>query len=93
MLETELELKRALSYVHPLMAILNKKSDETGRQGGGGGCCNYGPDYLGILSLIALGLLFFFLITLISTTASSGRRKKRANSSSSNNNEITNEIS
>jgi hypothetical protein len=87
--EAELELKRAIDYVKPLMAILtNNKVEnsqvETGRQGG---CCDYGTDYVGILSLIALGLLGFYLITLLSTTttAATGGRKKRSLSDRSDN--------
>lgn len=46
---------------------------------GGGGCngCDEKTDYLGLISLISLGLLFLFLITLLSTTTS-GKRKKRS---------------
>lgn len=55
-----------------------------GRYGGGygggyGGCygCDEKTDYLGLVSLISLGLLFLFLITLLSTTTT-GKRKKRS---------------
>ena len=48
---------------------------------GGGGyqpCCDEKQDYVAILSIIALGLLFLFLIALLSTTTSSSGRKKRS---------------
>ncbi|EFX77071.1 hypothetical protein DAPPUDRAFT_225832, partial [Daphnia pulex] len=56
-----------------------------GGYGGGGGysnygydtCCGHQKDYLSIISLIALGLLFLFLVQLLSTTKA-GRRKKRS---------------
>lgn len=56
-----------------------------GGYGGGGGysnygydtCCGHQKDYLSIMSLIALGLLFLFLVKLLSTTIA-GRRKKRS---------------
>jgi hypothetical protein len=52
---------------------------------GGGGysdygyntCCGGQKDYLSLISLIALGLLFLFLVQLLSTTKA-GRRKKRS---------------
>lgn len=54
-----------------------------GGGGGGGGdygygqsCCDEGHDYLALISLIALGLLFLFLIMLLSTTTASGRKKR-----------------
>lgn len=50
-----------------------------GGYGGGGGyqsCCDDGHDYLGLISLISLGLLFLFLITLLSTTTATGRKKR-----------------
>jgi hypothetical protein len=64
--------------------------DSYGYGGGGGGgyessyepCCDDKQDYVAILSLIALGLLFLFLITLLSTSTTSGR-KKRSNSDDS----------
>ena len=50
---------------------------------GGGGyessyepCCDDKQDYVAILSIVALGLLFLFLIALLSTTTSSGRKKR-----------------
>ena len=55
-----------------------------GSYGGGGysdygynTCCGQKKDYLSIISLIALGLLFLFLVQLLSTTKA-GRRKKRS---------------
>ena len=42
-------------------------------------CCNDGHDYLGLISLISLGLLFLFLIQLLSTTTAAAARKKRSN--------------
>lgn len=50
-----------------------------GSYGGGGygseTCCEK-HDYLGLLSLIALGLLFLFLIQLLSTTKAAVRQKR-----------------
>lgn len=109
-LDSENELKRMLTFVRPLMAILRsdprikrstdvlvtewvsssravpkKERDGGGYSGGGGGdygydsCCNEGHDYLGLISVISLGLLFLFLIQLLSTTtAAAAARKKRA---------------
>ena len=66
-------------------AIPNKKQRDGGYGGGGYGggggggyssCCNEGHDYLELISLISLGLLFLFLITLLSTTTSTGRKKR-----------------
>lgn len=98
-LDSELELKRMLTYVSPLMSILrsdqrikrstdvlgagwvsrdiSSKNQRNGYGGGGGydTCCNGGHDYLALISLISLGLLFLFLITLLSTTTT-GRRKR-----------------
>lgn len=56
-----------------------------GSYGGGGGysdygyntCCGGQKDYLSLISIIALGLLFLFLVQLLSTTKA-GRRKKRS---------------
>lgn len=49
-----------------------------GGGGYGGGCygCDEKTDYLGLISLISLGLLFLFLITLLSTTTGGKRRKR-----------------
>lgn len=58
------------------------KERDGGYGGGYGGgdygqsCCSEGHDYLALISLIALGLLFLFLITLLSTTTSAGRKKR-----------------
>lgn len=63
---------------------LPKKERDGGGYGYGGGdsygydsCCNEGHDYLGLISLISLGLLFLFLIQLLSTTTVMAARKKR----------------
>jgi len=65
---------------------LPKKERDGGGYGYGGGdsygydsCCNDGHDYLGLISLISLGLLFLFLIQLLSTTTAAAGRKKRSN--------------
>lgn len=59
------------------------KKERDGSYGGGYGgsdygqsCCDEGHDYLALISLIALGLLFLFLILLLSTTTASGRKKR-----------------
>lgn len=41
-------------------------------------CCDEKTDYLGLISLISLGLLFLFLIALLSTTTTAGGRRKRS---------------
>lgn len=65
---------------------LPKKERDGGGYGYGGGdsygydsCCHEGHDYLGLISLISLGLLFLFLIQLLSTTTAAARRKRRSN--------------
>ncbi|EFX76996.1 hypothetical protein DAPPUDRAFT_106607 [Daphnia pulex] len=65
---------------------LPKKERDGGGYGYGGGdsygydsCCNEGHDYLGLISLISLGLLFLFLIQLLSTTTAAAGRKRRSN--------------
>lgn len=109
-LDSETELKRMLTFVRPLMAILRsdprvkrstdllatdwvsssraipKKERDGGGYGGGnsGGygydsCCDEGHDYLGLISIISLGLLFLFLIQLLSTTTVAPARNKRSN--------------
>ena len=91
-LESEKELKRMLTFVTPLMAIVHRKDDRVKRQ-----IINdeidrnsYGyyyqqklyskdiADYVAILSFVSLGLLFLFLITLLSTTTFASGRKKRS---------------
>lgn len=62
--------------------ISKKGRDGYGYGGGDYGhesCCNEGHDYLGLISLISLGLLFLFLITLLSTTSATGRKKRSEN--------------
>ena len=102
LLESERELKRVLAFVEPLMAILTNNSNNKGQShvvhatGRQGGCCDYGTDYVGILSLIALGLLGFYLITVLATTTASGGRKKRNfqfTDPINDNNNVNNEIS
>jgi hypothetical protein len=94
-LESERQLKRMVSFVTPLMAIV-RKDERIKRQiniaqidrhsqsyvysGGYQESYSYGKnkdDYVAILSLASLGLLFLFLITLLSTTTFSSGRKKR----------------
>lgn len=63
---------------------LPKVERDGGGYGGGSSygyesCCNDGHDYLGLISLISLGLLFLFLIQLLSTTTAAAGRKKRSN--------------
>ena len=100
-LDSEIELKRMLTFVRPLMAIIRsdprvrrstdftpaasagwmtgnplKERNDYGYGGGYESCCHEGPDYLGLISVIALGLLFLFLIALLSSTSSSGRKRR-----------------
>ena len=94
-LESEKELKRMLTFVTPLMAIVHRKDERVKRQfnndqidrnsyGHNGGYYQLKlyskdkADYVAILSLVSLGLLFLFLITLLSTTTFSSGRKKRS---------------
>lgn len=94
-LESEKELKRMVTFVTPLMAIVRKDErikrqisnngqidrNSYGYSGGYYHDVSYGKDkddYIAILSLVSLGLLFLFLITLLSTTTFSSGRKKRS---------------
>lgn len=86
-LESELELKRLIRSVSPLMAILTRDSggrydpfilernsySSTSRSCG----CHGGIDYLGILALFTLGLLLYYIISIVTSTTTGGRRKKR----------------
>jgi len=72
--------------------------DSYGYGGGGGGyessyepCCDDKQDYVAILSLVALGLLFLFLITLLSTSTTGGR-KKRSNNDNDDDEDLANFI-
>lgn len=76
-------LKRMLTMVTPLMAILRrsdgKESGKSDEGYSGGGCCDKKTDYLGIISLIALSLLGLFMVQLLSSTRATGRKKRDQN--------------
>lgn len=108
--EAEYELKRMLSYVTPIMAILRKderikrsvlvrkarastRSDSYGYGDDGyyeeekyyyPSCCKEKTDYLGLISLISLGLLGLFLVALLSTTTTAAGRRKRSDDEEGN---------